>query len=272
MEARRLTIDQVVYTRERVLFAVMVVLSLLLYGYLGLLAFSDVSTGGVIVFYGLLLALASFLAHGFAVGRIRGNGVLVSETQFPLLHRLVTDHAQQLGLKYVPRVYVLEAGGVLNAFATKLLGGKFVIVYADVLASAVRRSEAAVSFIVAHELGHHWRRHLTWRWLIAPARLVPYLGSAYSRACEYACDRVGAYCEPDGAIEGLLMLAAGTWLDVHVNVKEFASQAESDRGFWISRAELISSHPRLPKRVAALLALGVPSPVTQPLTASSQRA
>jgi len=104
--------------------------------------------------------------------------------------------------------------------------------------------------------------------LIAPARFVPYLGPAYSRACEYTCDRVGAYCAPDGAIDGLLVLAAGSWLHRHVNAQEFAKQADSDRGFWIRRAELVSSHPRLPKRVAALLALGVPSAAPEPPPAS----
>jgi len=268
MEARRLTLDDVVSPGERVLFAVMMLVSLLIYGGLGFLAFSNASTGGAILFYVVLFALAAFLTHAVAIGRIRGNGVLVSERQFPLLQQLVTAHGQRLGLTSPPTVYVLESGGVLNAFATKLLGRKLVIVNADVLALAVRRGQAAVSFIVGHELGHHWRGHLRWRWLIAPARVVPYLGAAYSRACEYTCDRVGAYCEPAGAVDGLLVLAAGGWLHAHVNAQEFARQAETDRSFWIRRAELVSSHPRLPKRVAALLALGVAIPATEHLTAA----
>jgi len=267
MEAGRLTLGELVYGRERVLFAAMVLVSVLLYGGLGTLAFSNASTGGVVLFYGAILALGGFVAHALALGRIRGNGVLVSERQFPFLQHMVTAHAQRLGLTYSPTVYVLESGGILNAFATKLLRRKFVIVNADILALAVRRGGAAVSFIVGHELGHHWRGHLRWRWLINPARFVPYLGPAYSRACEYTCDRVGAYCAPDGAIDGLLVLAAGSWLHRHVNAQEFAKQADADHGFWIRRAELVSSHPRLPKRVAALLALGVPSPAPELLTA-----
>jgi Zn-dependent protease with chaperone function len=71
---------------------------------------------------------------------------------------------------------------------------------------------------------------------------------------------VGAYCQPDGAITGLLALAAGKQLHAHVDVKEYAAQAVSDQGFWIRRAELMSSHPLLPKRVAALLKAGVSVP------------
>ncbi len=69
MNASRLTVDELVYTSERVLFVVMVVVSLLIYGSLAALAFSDASTRGVILFYGLLLALGAFFAHALAVGR-----------------------------------------------------------------------------------------------------------------------------------------------------------------------------------------------------------
>lgn len=268
MEAGRLTLGELVYGRERALFAVMVVISVLIYGGLVMLALEDAPTASAVVFYGAILALAAFVTHAVALGRLRGSGVLVTERQFPLLHRMATAHAQRLGLTNTPTVYVVESGGILNAVATKLLGRKFVIVNADVLALAVRRGSAAVSFVVGHEIGHHWRGHLRWRWLIAPARFVPYLGQAYSRACEYTCDRVGAYCAPDGAIDGLLVFAAGGWLHSHVNAQEFAKQVDTDSGFWIRRAELVSSHPRIPKRVAALLALGVRSPAPEPLTAS----
>jgi Zn-dependent protease with chaperone function len=272
MDVRRLNQSDLVVGKERALFAVMVVVGLLAYGALIVAALANAQSGGVIVFYALLFLGLGFFAHALALGRIRGNGVLVSERQFPLLHQMVTKHAQHLGLSPVPTVYVLESGGILNAFATKLLGRKFIILYADVLALALRRGEAAVSFIVGHEVGHHWRGHLKWRWLTAPARLIPYLWFAYSRACEYTCDRVGAFCQPDGAIDGLLVLAAGGWLYSHVNAQEFANQANGDQSFWIRRAELMSTHPRLPKRVAALLALGVASPQATPLVVGSKAA
>lgn len=269
MDARRLTIDQLVHPRERVLFALMVLGGLAVYGGLALLAMANAQTTGMIVTYALLFALAGLMVHGMALGRIRGNGVLVSERQFPELHRLVTEHAQRLNLGYTPTTYVLQSGGVLNAFATKMLGRRFIIVYAELLALAMQRGQAAVSFIVGHEVGHHWRGHLKWRWLTAPARLVPYLGAAYSRCCEYTCDRVGAFCAPDGAIDGLLVLAAGSQLYPQVNVQEFAAQAVSDKSYWIRRAEIVSTHPRLPKRVAALLALGISGRETKPVAIGS---
>ena len=117
-----------------------------------------------------------------------------------------------------------------------------------------------MSFIVAHELAHVRRGHLKHRWLIAPGTMVPYLGAAWSRASEYTCDRFGAHCEPQGAIRGLVALAAGPALYRRVNVAEYAKQVETEKGFWVRRAELMSTHPHLTKRVAALIAAGIPMP------------
>jgi Zn-dependent protease with chaperone function len=251
---------QLINSRERILYAAMVVVSLLVYGGLVFAGLSNPEVGASIVMYALLFAFVAFFAQGLALGRIRGNAVKVSERQFPQLHRLAAAHAQRLGLKRVPDVYVMESGGLLNAFATRFGGRDFVIVFSDVLELALVQGESAVGFIMGHELAHVWRGHLKHRWLTMPARLIPYIALAYSRACEYTCDRIGAYCQPDGAIAGLLVLAAGKQLHAHVDVKEYASQAETENNFWIRRAEVMSSHPRLPKRIAALLKAGIAVP------------
>lgn len=251
---------QLVNPRERFLYVLMILLSLLVYGGLILAGLTDPQVGASILLYGVMFSMIGLFAHGLALGRVRGNAVRVSERQFPQLHRLAVAHARRLGLKQVPTIYVMESGGLLNAFATRFLGRDFVIIHSDVLELALAQGEAAVGFIVGHELAHVWRGHLKHRWLTTPGRLFPYLGAAYSRACEYTCDRLGAFCQPDGAITGLLALAAGKQLHAHVDVKEFAGQAVSDQNFWTRRAELMSSHPLLPKRVAALIKAGVAVP------------
>ncbi len=250
---------QLVNPREKVLYVLMVLVSLAVYGGLIALGLSNPQVGASIILYAILFFLLGMFAHGLALGRVRGNAVRVSERQFPQLHRIAAAHTRRLGLKRVPEVYVMESGGLLNAFATRFLGRDFVILYADVLELALEKGEAAVGFIVGHELAHVWRGHLKHRWLTTPGRLFPYLGSAYSRACEYTCDRIGAFCQPDGAITGLLVLATGKQLHPHVDVKEYAAQA-ADQSFFIRRAEILSSHPNLPKRVAALLQAGVAIP------------
>jgi Zn-dependent protease with chaperone function len=254
------SLGQLVYSRERLLYGIMVVVSLGVYGGMVMWGLSQPETGASFLVYAILIPLIGWFAHGVALGQVRGNAIQVSEKQFPQLYRLTVAHARRLALKEVPAVYVLQSGGILNAFATRFSGRDFVIINSDVLELALDQGEAAVGFIVGHELAHLWRGHLRHRWLTMPARFLPYLGAAYSRACEYTCDRVGAACQPDGAISGLLALAAGKQLHAHVDVREFATQAQRDQSFWIRRAELMASHPLLTKRVAALLKAGVTIP------------
>jgi Zn-dependent protease with chaperone function len=253
-------LSSLVDPRERVRYAVMLLVSLLIYAFIAFTVWLVPESGWSVLLYVGSFALVGLLLHGLGLGHMRGNAVRVSRTQLPMVHTMVIAHARKLEMDEVPSVYIMQSGGVLNAFATRFLGRDFVVIYSDVLAMAMKQGEAAVSFIVAHELGHVWRGHLRHRWLIAPARFVPYLGSAYSRACEFTCDRVGAFCRADGAIPGLIALAAGADVYPHVHVREFAAQTTADAGFWVRRAELISSHPRLPKRVGALMAAGVPAP------------
>lgn len=250
--------------RETARYAMMVLVSLVLYAIIGAVIWFYPQALATVVLYLVLGIFIGLMVTGLAVGHLRGNGVRVSRTQLPMLHAMVIAHAKKLRMTDVPPVYVVQAGGVLNAFAMRFLGRDFVVIYSDVLAMAMRQGEGAVSFIVAHELGHVWRGHLRNRWLITPARIVPYLGAAYSRACEYTCDRVGAFCRPDGAIDGLVALAAGVDVYGQVEVAEYASQTTADAGFWVRRAELMSTHPRLPKRVGALLEIGVPLPLRGP--------
>ena len=252
-------LSELVYSRERVLYGVMVLVSLMVYAGLAFWGLSQPEAGASLLVYAVMIPLVGWFAHGVALGRLRGNAVLVSDRQFPILHQLTAAHARRLEIE-VPTVYVLQSGGLLNAFATRFSRRDFVVINSDVLELALDQGQAAVGFIVGHELAHLWRGHLRNRWLTTPARFLPYLGSAYSRACEYTCDRVGAACQPDGAISGLLALAAGKQLHPHVDVREFAAQGVKDQSFWIRRAELMSSHPLLTKRVAALLKAGVAVP------------
>ncbi|MFH0810017.1 MAG: M48 family metallopeptidase [Pseudomonadota bacterium] len=236
--------ESLVNSKERVYFRISLVISILVY--LGLV----VSVVGIA--YIVLGLAAAVIAHGLLIGNLRGNGVRVSEKQFPELHRIASQLANQMELNPVPAIYVLQAGGVLNAFATKFFGRNFVVIYSDVLELAYTKGEAELAFVICHELAHIKRKHLTWRWLLLPSMLIPFLGKAYSRACEYTCDRFGAHYRPDGAVGGLLVLAAGKRLYRNVNAQEFGNQADTEHGFWVWFSEILSTHPNLPKRVNAL--------------------
>jgi hypothetical protein len=108
--------------------------------------------------------------------------------------------------------------------------------------------------VIGHEIGHHRAGHLDLALLLAPGRLLPFLGSAYSRACEHTCDRWGsALCgEPAGALRGLAILAAGGKFGPRVNLSAFVAQRASLDTGWMTIGRWLSNYPPLSARVAAL--------------------
>lgn len=230
--------------KEKIYFNISLVVSVLLYLVL------IISIVGIV--YIVIGAIIIGTLNGLLIGRLKSNGIRVSEKQFPEVYRVALQLAQEMELKPAPEIYVLQAGGLLNAFATKFFGRSFVVIYSDVLELAYEKGESELAFVICHELAHIKRKHLTWRWLLYPSMLIPFLGSAYSRACEYTCDRFGAHYKPDGAIGGLLVLAAGKKLHRYVHAQEFSNQAAVEHGFWVWFAEILSTHPSLSRRVHAL--------------------
>jgi Zn-dependent protease with chaperone function len=156
----------------------------------------------------------------------------------------------------VPEVYIVQEGGILNAFATRFLGRNFVVIYSDILELAYESGEAEVAFVLAHELAHLKLGHLWKRALIYPALIVPFLPQAYSRACEYSCDAIGNALRSDGSVGGLLALAAGKRLYRSVDAAAFAEQGAQPDDLWVWLAEHVATHPNLPKRLRTVLAQG----------------
>ena len=249
---RPVDVDLLVHPKEKIYFAICVVFSIAIYYVLVRVVLSGAEASGVIVFYTIAIIVGYFIFHGVMLGQIRGNGIRVSDRQFPQLMEMANQHARRLGMEETPDIFVLQSGGMLNAFATRFLGRNFVVLYSDVLALATQKGEKAVSFVLGHELGHVRRKHMTRRALLYPAMIFPFLGGAYSRACEYTCDQVGNALEPEGGVDGLLVLAAGRDLYTQVNSAEYSNQRETETGFFVRFAEILSTHPNLTKRVAAV--------------------
>ena len=238
--------NELVHPRERVYFVLCLLASFSVYGLFVVASF------GMGLFFLLIVGVVGLVLHGWSMGHIRGNGVRISAHQLPEVNRIANELAEGLELSRMPAIYVIQQGGALNAFATKFIRRDFVVVYSDVLELAYQQGEDEVAFVLAHELAHVKRRHVFWHWLLAPARWMPPLGQAYSRSCEYTCDRIAAHLRPGGAPGGLLVLASGKRLYRTVNPDAFVEQGESERGFWVWFSEVMSSHPRLPKRIQAL--------------------
>ncbi len=244
-------------------------LAFVLIASLGIWVLLIVSIIGII--YGLLLMVFFFLMHLAFIAHIRGNGVALGPQQMPDLYERVKELSMRTGLKQMPQTYLIQAGGTLNALATKFLRSRMVILYTDLL-EACGEDAAARDMIIGHELGHIAAGHLSWSWFLVPGMAIPFLGSAYSRAREYTCDRYGAALTHDksGTLHGLAILAAGGTYAKKVNLQSLVEQKRDMNTGWMTLGKWLMSHPPLCDRLAALepsLARQVPSMSRGPVRA-----
>lgn len=239
-----------VYPNERTLFKVALVFSLLVWT--GLI----LGTVGLALVYALFAFVGYLFAHSAFIAYLKGTAVRITAEQYQDLDTMVREAAQKIGMANVPEAYLLHGNGVFNAFATRFLRRDFIVLYSDVVDALGDRPDA-IKFYIGHELGHLHRRHLTFAPLLLPARILPLLGAAYSRAREYTCDRYGFACSgtSDGAAIGLAALAAGGKRWRTLDPDRYVAQLQETSGFWMSFHELIGSYPWLVKRVAAVQSL-----------------
>jgi Zn-dependent protease with chaperone function/Tfp pilus assembly major pilin PilA len=245
---KEIFVNELVYPRERTLGVITLVLGVLFWLLL------IVGTVGI----ALAMVLVGFILYLFAqstlIAHIKGNGVELSERQFPELYAQFTDCCERLGMRNRPEVFILNGNGGLNAFATKFLGTEFVVLYSDVV-DAMAQHPDGVRFYIGHELGHLRMKHLGGHLVRWPALWLPLIGAAYARAKESTCDRHGLACSssPEGAARALAALSAGVerWKDL--DVATYVRQAEHTSGFWMSFHELTTGYPWLTKRAARVV-------------------
>ncbi|MFZ4398652.1 MAG: M48 family metallopeptidase [Bacteroidales bacterium] len=244
-----------IHPKEGLYFSIKLVVSLLIYALIIYFLMEGITEENakyvsVFVFYALIIAIVLVFRLGILIGNLKGNAIKISTDQFPDIYEIALEQSAKLGLKKTPDIYLLQAGGLLNAFATRFSGRNYVVIYSDILEEAYENNKTSVEFIIGHELGHIKRKHMSKQLWLFPSIIIPFLNSAYSRACEYSCDSIGAGLCPMGVRNGLVLLAAGKKLYGKVNIDKFIVQKETETGFWSWFAEKTSSHPKLCKRIA----------------------
>ena len=232
---------ELITTKENVYFGIMLTISLVFY-------FFCIITIIPIV-YILMIALCIYFAQGLSIGMLKHNAVKINQEQFSDVYNKIVEYSEKMALKKIPDAYVMQSGGLLNAFATRFFFRDFVVIYSDVLELAYEQGENAVNFIVAHELAHVKRGHLTKKKYILCAEIIPFLGMAYSRACETTCDNFAAALVPENSTDGMLALIAGKKLYKKVSIDALLKSAYEESGFWTWFYEICSSHPNIVKRI-----------------------
>ena len=217
-----------------------------------------VGTVGGALMWVLLIALFLWISQQFFKAVIYGNAVRVSSNQYSNINEIVTSSSAELGITTIPDVFIVNGQGAVNAVAVKFLSKKYVLLFSDLVDLMLQRNETnELKMIINHELAHHASGHTSVgrNLLIAPAKFIPFLGAAYSRACEFTADRIGATLTNDNEASkrALISIASGSEsLASNVNIDEFRLQEANIPPFFGFLHEIFGSHPRMTKRIMAL--------------------
>lgn len=204
-----------------------------------------------------LFFLLSLFLHYISIAYIRMNAILISENQYPLLWKSFNNLGKRLGIEKQPDVFIMLGQGALNAFATKLVFRKFIIIYAELADALIEeKDQSQLDAVVAHEAGHHLLGHtnLFLELFLLPVEYVPFLSLPLSRAREYSADRVMGVITDDKKISerALIKLAVGKKFGNQANIDVFLQQGFDEQGFFSWLAEKISTHPHLPNRITEI--------------------
>lgn len=190
------------------------------------------------------------------------NGVEVTARQFPELYGVYHDLAIEMGftddgegLEQIPRLYVINGNGAMNAYASKCqLRKGYVVLHSDIVDLAYTHGDfGALRFVLAHELGHIKCGHVSlWRMTISPVMSLLRLAPSVTRAQEYTADRVALYYAGDCA-DSLILLSAGKHLAHRVNMEEYYRSITTHKdGFWLKLSNFLVDHALGFRRMAAI--------------------
>jgi Zn-dependent protease with chaperone function len=222
--------------------------------WLALIVWIVAGFGIPLIFIGLF-GLFELIGGLWFAAHLKTNAVRVSETQLPELNQVVETCCRNLGMER-PDVYVMQHN-LWNAFATKIFGRRMVVLYSGAVDSILLRGDLQqLTWLVGHELGHHWAGHLNWSQRLAKlGGWLFWVGLWHSRRAELTSDRVGLYCAGSAKASQLALMNAtvGAQLANRVNVEEAAKQWQAHRGeFFVKYRTLYATHPHLLARLEHL--------------------
>ncbi|MBW9154078.1 M48 family metallopeptidase [Clostridium estertheticum] len=207
---------------------------------------------GFIIF--MIIALPFIVSYIYA--QYRSMSVKITEKNFPEIYAIVDEYAARLGLKKVPKVYLIQGNGILNAFAAFIPFRQYIELYADLIEVAYREHHdmETLRFLIGHEMAHIRLGHATLHYALAMlfSNMIPILSSTASRTREYSCDRIGQKLSGSDGIEAMMVLTAGIHLYKQVDIEDYIENAKMVKGVFVWSYNLVADHPITSKRVLAL--------------------
>lgn len=204
---------------------------------------------GIVSYIGICFVIYYFYANYCA------NSLRITEKNFPEVYALIEEYAHRLGIA-VPKAYVTQENGVLNAFSAFLIRKQWICIHSEIFEVAYReyRDMDALAFVIAHEMAHIYYGHSTFRynlWILF-SNALPILGATASRTREYSCDRLAQRLTGTDGLDAMLMLVVDRHLYKMVDKEDYIEEMRKRKGFFLWAVNLAADHPVMCKRAVAL--------------------
>lgn len=119
----------------------------------------------VIGFYAVIIAIVKIVEQLLLKAFLFTHTVHLSEKQHPEIYAIAKQQSEELGLDKTPEILVMDGSGMLNAFATQILRGKYVFLFSGLVDMALERDKInELKATIAHELAHHRLGHTNPFW------------------------------------------------------------------------------------------------------------
>ena len=218
-------------------------------------ALEDVPFEVTAVGYGIVILVALLFVLYFMYAQYRVMSLRITEKNFPEVYALIEEYARRLGIR-VPKAYVVQQNGVLNAFSAFLPRRQWICIHSELFEVAYREHKDmdALAFVIAHEMAHIYYGHATLHYNLAIlfSNAIPVLGSTASRAREYSCDRLAQRLTGTDGIDAMLVLVVDRHLYKMVDKEDYVEEMRMQKGFFVWIYNLLADHPVMSKRIVAL--------------------
>lgn len=205
--------------------------------------------------YGLLVLVIGYIALYVYYAMYRASALRITERNFPEVYETIEKYANRLGIK-VPKAYVMQSSGVLNAFSTFLFRRQWIMINSELFEVAYREHHDmdALNFIIAHEMAHIYYGHATLHYNLPIwfSMRIPVIGAIASRTREYSCDRLAQRLTGVDGVEAMLVAVVDRHLYKMVDKDDYIGELKSMNGFFIWIVNLFQDHPIMQRRMLAL--------------------
>jgi Zn-dependent protease with chaperone function len=205
-----------------------------------------------LILFGLFI---SWLSSLYFKAVVFGYSVKVSDKQYPEIYERATQLAQEMGVNPIPEIFIVSSDGVVNALAYRTLSTKYIFLYSSLVdLLMIKGHKKELDFVLAHELGHYAAGHNSRlkSFFLMPGKVIPFVGAAYSRACELTADRIGHYTVNDVQVStrALTSIALGSAALLEtVSIDAFKRQESQIPELMGFIHKIYSTHPRTTRRV-----------------------